>query len=84
MKQIHNIIVGSNRIALEAAAHLCHQSLNYVPFIATTCLQGEARKIGCLIIKLITTQPSELVYDDDIACLFEDKTTFDAFHTLIY
>ncbi|CAF1233875.1 unnamed protein product [Rotaria magnacalcarata] len=78
-KQIDNIIVGSNRIALEAAAHLCLQSNIYVPFIMTTCLQGEAREVGCRIVELIKTNSSHLFYNDNIACLFADKQTFDAF-----
>ncbi|CAF1076742.1 unnamed protein product [Rotaria sp. Silwood1] len=82
IKQIHNIIVGSNRIALEAAAHLCHQSLAYVPFIATTSLQGEAREVGRRIIELVTTKSSQLIYNDNIACLFSDQSTFDAFQKL--
>ncbi|CAF1342570.1 unnamed protein product [Rotaria sordida] len=82
IKQIYNIIVGSNRIALEAAAHLCHQSLNYIPFIMTTCLQGEAREVGRRIVELITTKPSQLIYNDNIGCLFSDKSTFNAFQTL--
>lgn len=73
--------MGSNRIALEAAAHLCQQSLSYVPFITTTCLQGEAREVGCRIVELVTTKPSHLIYNDKISCLFSDKSTFDAFKT---
>ena len=76
---IHNLIVGSNRIALEAAARLCHQSLVYVPFIATTRLQGEARNIGRRIVELLPTKPSQLAYDSETACLFADRATYDAF-----
>jgi glycerate 2-kinase len=75
--------VGSNRIALEAATHLCHQSHTHIPFITTTCLQGEAREVGRRIINLVQTRPSELVYNDNIACLFSDQSTFDAFQTLL-
>jgi glycerate 2-kinase len=75
--------VGSNRIALDAAAHLCHEKLTYAPFIMTTCLEGEAREVGRRIMKLVTTKPSQLVYNDNIACLFSDKSTFDAFQTLV-
>ncbi|CAF1190454.1 unnamed protein product [Adineta steineri] len=82
-KQIHNVIVGSNHIALDAAAHLCQNSLTCLPFIATTCLQGEAREIGRHLIDLVTTNPSELVYNDNISCLFSDKSTFDAFQKFI-
>ncbi|CAF3522792.1 unnamed protein product [Rotaria socialis] len=79
IKQIDNIIVGSNRIALEAAARLCLQSSAYVPFIMTTCLQGEAREVGCRIVELIKANSSHLFYNDNIASLFTDKQTFDAF-----
>ena len=82
-KQTHNIIVGSNRIALEAAAHLCHESLTYAPFIMATCLQGEAREVSGRILDLINTKSSELVYNDDTACLFSDKSTFDAFQMFV-
>ncbi|UJR28519.1 hypothetical protein I4U23_009757 [Adineta vaga] len=82
-KQIHNIIVGSNRIALEAAAHLCKQSNICIPFIMTTCLQGEAREIGRHLIELITTEPSELIYTNDIACFFTDKSTFERYQVFV-
>ena len=49
----------------------------------TTCLQGEAREVGRHIVELVTTNSSELVYNDNIACLFSDKSTFDAFQTLV-
>ena len=83
IKQIHNVIVGNNRLALEAAAHLCRQSFACVPFIATARLQGEAREVGRHIVELVTTKPSQLVYNENIARLFSDKSTFDAFQTLI-
>lgn len=82
-KQIHNIIVGSNRIAMDAAAHLCQQSFTCVPFITTTCLQGEAREVGRCLIELVTTKPTQLIYKDTIACLFSDKSTFDTFQALV-
>ena len=82
-KDIHNLIVGSNRIALEAAARLCHQSLVYVPFIATTCLQGEARDMGRRIVELLTTRSSQLTYNSETACLFTDQAMFDAFRTFV-
>jgi len=75
--------VGSNRIALEAAALKCNQLPAYVPFITTTCLQGEAREIARRIVELVTTEPSQLVYNDNIACLFSDKSTFDTFQTFV-
>ncbi len=75
--------MGSNRIALEAAAHLCRQSLTYTPFILTTCLQGEARDVARHIVELVTTKPSQLVYNDHIACLFSEKSTFDTFQTFV-
>lgn len=82
-KDIHNLIVGSNRIALEAAARLCHQSLVYVPFIATTCLRGEARDMGRRIVELLTTQSSRLTYNSETACLFSDQAMFDAFRIFV-
>jgi glycerate-2-kinase len=75
--------VGSNRIALKAAAHLCRQSFTYAPFIMTNCLQGEAREVAHHIVELVIKEPSELVYNDKIACLFSDKSTFDAFQTFV-
>lgn len=76
--------MGSNRTALEAAAHYCHHSLSYLPpFIMTTCLQGEARDVAGRIIELVTMGSSQLVYNDNIACLFADKSTFDAFQTFV-
>jgi glycerate-2-kinase len=77
--------VGSNRIALEAAAHQCRQSLTYAPFIMTTCLQGEAREVGRRIVELIRTDSSQLVYNNNnnIAYLFSDQSTFDAYQTFL-
>jgi glycerate-2-kinase len=49
----------------------------------TNRLQGEAREVGRRIIELVTTKPSELVYNDNNACLFSDKSTFDAFQTFV-
>lgn len=79
MKHIHNLIVGSNRIALDAAAHQCHQSFTYASFLLTTCLQGEARDVGHQIVKLVTTEPSQLVYNDHPVCLFSNQSIFQAF-----
>ncbi len=75
--------MGSNRIALEAAAHLCRQSFAYASFIMTTCLQGEAREVGQHIVELARTESSQLVYNDNTARLFSDKSTFDAFQTFV-
>ncbi len=77
--------MGSNRIALEAAAHQCRQSLTYAPFIMTTCLQGEAREVGRRIVELIRTDSSQLVYNNNnnIAYLFSDQSTFDAYQTFL-
>ncbi len=75
--------MGSNRIALEAAAHQCRQSLTYASFIMTTCLQGEAREVGRRIVELIRTDSSQLVYNNNIVCLFSDQSTFDAYQTFL-
>lgn len=83
MKQIHNRIVASNRIALDAAAHQCYQSFTYASFVLTTCLQGEARDIGHRIVKLVTTEPSQLLFDDYPACLFSNQSVFEAFQKFV-
>ena len=82
-KQIHNLIVGSNRIALDAAAHQCHQSFAYVSFVLTTCLQGEARDTGHRIVNLVTTEPSKLVYNENTACLFSNQSAFETFQQFV-
>lgn len=75
--------MGSNRIALEAAVHQCNKSFIPLPFIMTTCLQGEARDVGRDIIELVTTEPSQLVYNDTIRYLFANKSIFDTFQRFI-
>ena len=77
------MIVGSNRLALEAAAQQCCESLQWAPFIATTSLQGEASDMGRRIIELLLTKPTELVYKDRFAPLFTDQNTFDAFQQFV-
>ncbi|MBV9761296.1 MAG: glycerate kinase [Acidobacteriaceae bacterium] len=42
-ENVHNIVVGSNRLALEAAARQA-RSLGYRPLILSTSMQGEARE----------------------------------------
>lgn len=81
-KQIHNLIVGCNRIALQAAANRCEQSHAFAPAIVTSRLQGEAREIGRRLIELVTSKSSQLTYNDEIACLLPDRAAFDRFQTL--
>ncbi|PVD24524.1 hypothetical protein C0Q70_15007 [Pomacea canaliculata] len=49
--RIQNVIVGSNRIACQAAERHA-QHLGYLPFILSTELEGEARRIGAMFGKL--------------------------------
>jgi glycerate-2-kinase len=49
----------------------------------TTCLQGEARDVARRIVEFIITEPNQLVYNDNIASLFSDKSTFDAFQIFV-
>ncbi len=43
--KVHNVIIGSNRLALEAAAQHA-RSLGYATELITAFLQGEAREVG--------------------------------------
>lgn len=82
-KQIHNLIVGSNWIALEAASNFSRQSLACPSFVMTSCLQGEAHNIACQILELIRTKTSDLVYNNTNSCLFSDRQTFDVYTQFI-
>lgn len=44
-KQVHNIVVGSNTIALEAAAAKASQ-LGYCPLLLSSSMQGETREVA--------------------------------------
>ncbi len=44
-ERVHNIVVGSNRLALEAAAEAA-QGLGFAPLILSSTIQGEAREVG--------------------------------------
>jgi glycerate 2-kinase len=82
-KRIQNVIIGNNRMALQAAAQLCQQSLAYVPFMGTTSLHGEASIIGRHLIELFICQASTLVYNDHTACFFANRATFELFRDLL-
>ncbi|MEP7200770.1 MAG: glycerate kinase [Chloroflexota bacterium] len=45
---VHNLIIGSNRLAIEAASRTA-ASLGYATEIVTTFMQGEAREVGKLL-----------------------------------
>lgn len=44
-EQVHNVIVGSNRLALEAAAHEA-KARGYRPLILSSTMQGETREVA--------------------------------------
>ncbi len=51
-RHVHNLIVGSNRIAVEAARRQAI-ALGYTTDIVTTFMQGEAREVGKLLAALV-------------------------------
>ncbi len=57
-KNVHNVVVGSNRIALEAAVQRA-KSLGYRAFILTSTLEGETREVarvhGQILREVITS-----------------------------
>jgi glycerate 2-kinase len=44
-ENVHNLIIGSNRLALEAAAHEA-KALGYRPVILSSTIEGEAREVA--------------------------------------
>ena len=44
-EQVHNVVVGSNRIALDGAALKAHQ-LGYRPIVLSSTMQGETREVA--------------------------------------
>jgi glycerate 2-kinase len=44
-KNVHNVVIGSNRLALEAAAGRA-QALGYRPLILSSTMEGEAREVA--------------------------------------
>jgi len=48
---VHNIIVGSNRLAAQAAAQEAKR-LNFAPALLTTFVEGEAREVGKVVAGL--------------------------------
>jgi glycerate-2-kinase len=66
-KRVHNVIVGSNRLALEAMAQEARR-LGYAPQIVSDALTGEAREVGRAIARLVrerarnATQPTCLLW----------------------
>lgn len=44
-KKVHNVVIGSNRLALQAAAHRA-KALGFHPLILSTTMQGETREVA--------------------------------------
>lgn len=47
-ERVYNVIVGSNRLAAEAALHQAHRE-GFQPMLLTTSMQGEARQAGRML-----------------------------------
>jgi len=65
-KKVHNIILGSNRIALKAASDKAGR-LGLTPYILTSYIEGEARHVGTVIASLARETTSE-------ECFFKKPT----------
>jgi hydroxypyruvate reductase len=53
---VHNVIVGSNRLALDAAAAKA-KSLGYRPLILSSCIQGETREVARVHAAILRDAP---------------------------
>jgi glycerate-2-kinase len=53
---VHNVIVGSNRLALDAAANKA-KSLGYRPLILSSCIQGETREVARVHAAILRDAP---------------------------
>ncbi|XP_068701715.1 glycerate kinase-like [Montipora foliosa] len=72
---VQNVIVGSNRFAVEAALKRAKE-LDYAPIVLSTTLSGEARDVGCMFSDLAQlawngnvpqiSPVSEALFTDDI------------------
>ena len=82
-KNISNLIVGSNRIALEAIVRACRNSSVYVPLISTTCLQGEARNVARQLVDVIMRDPDDLTWPKHGVGLFQNQTAFENVQKLV-
>jgi glycerate 2-kinase len=70
-QKVTNVIVGSNRIALEAAARQA-EALGYHPEILTSYMQGEAREVGKLLAAIVRERAEK---GDQKTCLLAGGET---------
>lgn len=69
--RVHNIIVGSNKIACDKACNKA-KKLGYKPYLLSTSLIGESRDVGCDLVK----RAKELFNETDITlCISGGETT---------
>ncbi|CAF0732722.1 unnamed protein product [Didymodactylos carnosus] len=82
-KIVHNIIVGSNSIALEAGEKFS-KTLNYNPFIVTNRLSGEASVIGKRLIELAYAIKNQSTFDsNNFNDIFSDTHTYNNFKSFV-
>lgn len=74
-KNVNNIILGSNRIALKAASEKAAK-LGLTPYILTSYIEGEARHVGTVIASLAReTTSEECFFKKPTAILVGGETT---------